>query len=210
MRMFSCQPTSNRPRNRQKSRPLRSHRPPRRRGQGHPRPRLPPGIARSRCRSSAIKAIPLRRAPVIRPARPSSLSRLIALGRFWQAASFARPALRRLIRKRSTRCGARSHSRRHPRTCPVKPSISPCQYGSIFDRRRTVKSTTMLVSALIFCAVAPIYAEAKTDHSQCEERCRQFNCSGGMNRQLYCSSECHRKCVRQEDRESSDHAKKQN
>ena len=154
MRMFSYQLTSNRQRNREKNRPLRSPRPPRRRGQGHPRRRLPPGIARSRCRSSVIKAIPLRRAPVIKPARPNSLSRLIAQGRFWQAASFARPELRRLIRKRSTRCGARSHSRRHPRTCPVRPSISPCQYGSIFDRRRTVKSTTML-SALRSFAQSP-------------------------------------------------------
>jgi hypothetical protein len=72
-----------------------------------------------------------------------------------------------------------------------------------------VKNITRLVSALVFCAVAPIYAEAKTDHSQCEESCRQSNCSGGMSRRLYCSSECQRKCVREEDRESGNHAKKQ-
>jgi hypothetical protein len=72
-----------------------------------------------------------------------------------------------------------------------------------------VKTITMLVSAFIFCAVAPIYAKAKTVHLQCEENCRQSNCSGGMSRQLYCNSECQRKCVREENRESSNHAKKQ-
>ena len=142
MRTFSYQLTSNRQKPRRTG--PRSPRPPRRRGQGHPRLRLPPGIAKSRCRSSVIKAIPLPRAPVIKPERPSSHSRLIAMGRFWPAASFAPQELRRLIRKRSTRCGARSHSRRHPRTCPEKPSNSQCPFVSTFGKSQGEASLEIL------------------------------------------------------------------
>jgi hypothetical protein len=71
-----------------------------------------------------------------------------------------------------------------------------------------MKAITIIISAWIFCAITSIYAEAKTDHSQCGVSCRQSNCSGGMSRLLYCGSECQRKCVRQEDHEGN-HSKKQ-
>jgi len=58
------------------------------------------------------------------------------MGEFWQAASFAHPALRRLIRKRSTRCGARSHSRRPRQTWPAKLSTSQCQSVSTFVKSK--------------------------------------------------------------------------
>ena len=43
-----------------------------------------------------------------------------------------------------------------------------------------MRAIAIMVGALIFCAVAPISAEAKTDRStsKCEQRCHEYYCSG--------------------------------
>ena len=43
-----------------------------------------------------------------------------------------------------------------------------------------MRAIAIMVGALIFCAVAPISATAKTDRStsKCEQRCHEYYCSG--------------------------------
>jgi hypothetical protein len=54
---------------------------------------------------------------------------------------------------------------------------------------------TIAVGALAFCTIAPISAKTKTEHSACVDKCREYYCSGGMSRQLYCQNQCIRKCL---------------
>jgi hypothetical protein len=72
-----------------------------------------------------------------------------------------------------------------------------------------VKSITMLVSALVFYAVAPISADAKTDRStsKCEQRCHDYHCYGGADL-MYCHWACQEKCKWEEHTESGDYSKK--
>jgi hypothetical protein len=58
-----------------------------------------------------------------------------------------------------------------------------------------VRNITIAVGASILCAIAAISAEAKTDHSTCEQRCQQYYCSGGVSL-MYCNHVCHKKCSR--------------
>jgi hypothetical protein len=60
-----------------------------------------------------------------------------------------------------------------------------------------MRSTTVVVGALIFCAIAPSSAKAKTDHSKCEDRCREYYCTGGISRQFYCDFQCHKRCSKE-------------
>ena len=59
-----------------------------------------------------------------------------------------------------------------------------------------MRDIAVAVGALIFCAVAPIPANAKTDHSttKCEQKCHEYSCSGAKNL-MYCSNACHKKCI---------------
>jgi hypothetical protein len=58
-----------------------------------------------------------------------------------------------------------------------------------------VRSTTIAVGALIFWAIAPISANAKTvrSTSKCEERCHEYYCVSNPN-PMYCHLACHHKC----------------
>ena len=58
-----------------------------------------------------------------------------------------------------------------------------------------MRSITMAVGALIFCAIAPISANAKTDRStsKCEERCHEYHCVSDPN-PMYCQWACRKKC----------------
>ena len=58
-----------------------------------------------------------------------------------------------------------------------------------------MRSFTLAVGASIFCAFAPISANAKTDRStsKCEQRCHDYHCHGGENL-MYCHWVCHYKC----------------
>ena len=132
MLMFNCLRRPSRPRRPSSSRRRQCRRPRRRRGRGRPPRRLPPGIAGSRCRWNATKAIRLPRGRGMRRARPSSHSRWTGMARSWRAALPGHRALPRSIRKRSTRCGARSLFRHRRRTCPGKRSILRCPSGSTF------------------------------------------------------------------------------
>jgi hypothetical protein len=60
-------------------------------------------------------------------------------------------------------------------------------------RRRIARSITVAVGALFFCSIAPISAEAKTDLSKCEDRCRDYdNCAANPN-VMYCHYACRKK-----------------
>jgi hypothetical protein len=58
-----------------------------------------------------------------------------------------------------------------------------------------MRSITMVVGALIFCAITPISANAKTDGStsKCEKRCHEYYCVSNPN-PMYCHRACHHKC----------------
>jgi hypothetical protein len=56
-----------------------------------------------------------------------------------------------------------------------------------------MRSITMAVGVSIFCAIAPISAKAKTDHSTCEQRCQQYYCSRAASL-MYCHYACHKRC----------------
>jgi hypothetical protein len=65
----------------------------------------------------------------------------------------------------------------------------------------------MAIGALAFCAIAPIYATAKTVNSTCEQRCREYYCHYGASRELYCHYECHKKCtVKELSRTAAEHS----
>ena len=57
-----------------------------------------------------------------------------------------------------------------------------------------MRMIAVAVSASVFCAIAPIHTNAKSDRSACVQRCREYYCSGGVTRQLYCQAQCARKC----------------
>ena len=64
--------------------------------------------------------------------------------------------------------------------------------------------TAIAVGFSIVCLVAPVAAKTKADHSRCEERCREYFCSGGMTRQFYCDYQCHKKCFSEDLANDSD------
>ena len=68
-----------------------------------------------------------------------------------------------------------------------------------------MRSISVAVGALFFCSVAPISAEAKTDLLKCEDRCREYNCSGAASL-MYCHYVCHKKCRSNELNKASDHS----
>jgi hypothetical protein len=59
-----------------------------------------------------------------------------------------------------------------------------------------VRVITIAISALIFSAIGPVSAKAKTDRStsNCEKRCHEYNCFANPN-QMYCRWACHQKCT---------------
>ena len=61
-----------------------------------------------------------------------------------------------------------------------------------------MRMIAVAVSASVFCAIAPIYTSAKSDRPTCVQRCREYYCSGGVTRQLYCQAQCVRKCQSRE------------
>jgi hypothetical protein len=69
-----------------------------------------------------------------------------------------------------------------------------------------MRSIAISVGACIFCAIAPISAEAKTDHSTCEQRCQEYYCSGAASL-MYCHYECHKKCSRTVPKQITRHEK---
>jgi hypothetical protein len=56
-----------------------------------------------------------------------------------------------------------------------------------------VRSIAIAVCALTLCAITSISAKAKTDRSNCEQRCREYYCSGAASL-MYCHYACHKKC----------------
>jgi hypothetical protein len=58
-----------------------------------------------------------------------------------------------------------------------------------------VRSIAIAVCALTLCAITSISAKAKTDPSKCEQRCREYDCSGAASL-MYCHHACHKKCSR--------------
>jgi hypothetical protein len=72
-----------------------------------------------------------------------------------------------------------------------------------------MRSIALAVGASIFCAIALISANAKTDRStsKCEQTCHDYRCHGGANL-MYCHWACQEKCKWEEQMESSDHLKK--
>ena len=56
-----------------------------------------------------------------------------------------------------------------------------------------MRNIAIAVGASIFCAIAPISANAKTDRSTCEQRCHEYYCSGAASL-MYCHYACHKKC----------------
>ena len=61
-----------------------------------------------------------------------------------------------------------------------------------------MRSITLAIATSILCAITLISVEAKTGHSTCEQRCREYYCSGGPHREFYCDFQCHRKCLSNE------------
>ena len=124
MRTSNCPSNpSNRPISRSSNRAhllLQLHR----RGQDPLPCKLLPGIARSPCRSNAIKAIRRPREPDMRLASPSLHSRLTDKEWCYRAKSSGHQALRHWIKRRSPPSNAHSHFRRRRRTCRAKPSNS--------------------------------------------------------------------------------------
>jgi len=59
-----------------------------------------------------------------------------------------------------------------------------------------MRSITIAICVSIFCAIAPLSANAKTDRSmsKCEERCLHYYCSPGNPNQMDCHWGCHHKC----------------
>ena len=57
-----------------------------------------------------------------------------------------------------------------------------------------MRMVTVAAGVSVLFAIIPISAKAKTDSATCVQRCREYYCSGGVNRQLYCQAQCVRKC----------------
>ena len=59
-----------------------------------------------------------------------------------------------------------------------------------------MKGIAIAVGVSIFCAIAPISAEAKTDssRSKCEQRCIDYLCTAGNPNPMECHWACHHKC----------------
>ena len=59
-----------------------------------------------------------------------------------------------------------------------------------------MRNITLAIGASIFCAIAPISANAKTDRStsKCEERCLDYDCPSSNPNPMYCHWVCHHKC----------------
>jgi hypothetical protein len=55
---------------------------------------------------------------------------------------------------------------------------------------------TIAVGALIFCAIAPVSVNAKTDRStsKCEQRCNEYYICGSNSNPMYCHWACRKKC----------------
>jgi hypothetical protein len=72
-----------------------------------------------------------------------------------------------------------------------------------------VRSLALAVSVSMFCAIALVTANAKTERStsNCEKRCHEYLCSSHSN-PMHCKWACHEKCNWEEDTESGDRTKK--
>ena len=113
--------------------------------------------------------------------------------RYEPAAWFELRGLRLSIRRRSTRCGARSRFHRRRRICRAKRSTSPYRSASTFAKwkARIVKTIAIAIGTSIFWTLALVSNKAKTDAEACAERCQDYNCAG---RQFVCVQECIQKC----------------